>query len=158
MKTAVVFASKYGATKRCAEMLAAEIGEGATVLDLGAAKNPDISEFDAVAVGGPIYGGRILKPVFDFCEHNSDLLTYKRLGLFVCCFRTGAEADAQLQGAFPSTLVAHARVKDVFGGAVDFDKLGLIDRFVMKRVGHLNQSIDTIHKDRIQLMAESFRG
>ncbi len=157
MKTAVVFASKYGATERCAKLLATSIGTDATVLDLGADRRPNVESYDAVVVGGPIYGGRILKPVFEFCEHNSDLLTYKRLGLFICCFRAGPEADAELQSAFPATLVAHAGVKDTFGGAVEFEKLGLMDRFVMKRVARLNKSIDRIQEDRIHLMAESFR-
>lgn len=157
MKTAVVYASKYGTTERCAEKLAETIGGGSEAIRLSTGRRPDISAFDAIVVGGPIYGGRILPAVTEFCESAEDELTRKPLGLFICCFRTGPEADAQLHAAFPAALAAHARVKDVFGGAVDFDRLKLMDRLIMKAVAKLKESVDRIKEDRVVLMAESFR-
>lgn len=54
MKTAIVYATKYGCTKRCAEILKSYLKGEVTILSVKADKI-NLSQYDAVFIGGSIY-------------------------------------------------------------------------------------------------------
>lgn len=69
MKTAIVYATKYGCTKRCAEILKSYLKGEVTILSVKADKI-NLSQYDAVFIGGSIYMGKIQKEITQFCKRN----------------------------------------------------------------------------------------
>ena len=102
MKTAVVYTSQTGFTKRYAEWIAERTGGDA--IELGDAKKKDLSGYDAIVYGGWACAGSISKiswfkkniekwtgkKLAAFCvggsplRKNFDEETYKKIGVFYC--------------------------------------------------------------------------
>lgn len=83
MSTLIVYATKYGFTKTCAEILAKKLGENVDIYDLSS-NLPDLMKYDKVIIGGSIYAGKIRKPVMRFCSDNLNTLKGKKLGFYIC--------------------------------------------------------------------------
>ena len=115
MSSLIVYASKYGFTKRCAEILAKKLGENVDIYDLNS-NLPDPMKYDKVMVGGSIYAGKIRKPVMRFCTDNLNTLKGKKLGLFICGMAKEDDAQKQLESSFPQELLAVCAAKGFFGG------------------------------------------
>lgn len=75
-KVAVVYSSKSGTTKICAEYIAAQI-VGSQLINLNEVI-PDISAYDAVLIGSGIRMAKMYKPVKKFLAKNSQLLNSKK--------------------------------------------------------------------------------
>ena len=158
MKTLIAYASRYGTSEACARTLARHIGDHSEVLDLRNGRlddgsRPDIAAFDAFVVGGPIYAGRIMREAPAFCENNRSVLESRRVGLFICCLYEGERADAELAESFPPWIAAHAAGRYAFGGAVTLSRLGLLDRFLMRKVAQTNHDLNTVKEERISALA-----
>ena len=60
MKIAIIYTTKGGTTRECAELLARELnGHNVTVADMNTV--PDLNEFDNVVIGFPIRGAKAAK-------------------------------------------------------------------------------------------------
>ena len=90
MKTAVVYTSQTGFTKRYAEWIAERTGGDA--IELGDAKKRDLSGYDAIVYGGWACAGSISKiswfkkniDIEPALRKNFDEETYKKIGVFYC--------------------------------------------------------------------------
>ena len=134
MKTLIVYASKYGCTADCAERLKAKLEGDVTLLDIKkATSGMDLSKFDAVAIGGSVYVGKIAKPLRAFCESNLDVLIQKKVGIFLCCAQVD-ESDGFFAANFPASLLSHSRTTKVFGSEARLDKMGFADKMIIKAV------------------------
>lgn len=131
LKAIVVYASRYGSTARAARAVAAKIG--ADVADV-AKDRPELSGYEVVVLGSPIFIGNLPGRMKQYIAANSDTLAQKRLGLFICCAHQGEEAEKQLE-AFPQELTVHAAAKAVLGGAVVLEKHNFLVRAMLKHVG-----------------------
>lgn len=149
MKTLIVYASKYGATEKCAEGLSKKLMGRIDLCNLKKTKTIDISQYDKVAIGGSIYMGKIQKEVREFCSQNLDLLKDKKIGLFICCMRDGEMAETELNDAFPQELIKNAVVKEYFGGEFIFSRMGFLDKIITKKVAKTDQDTSTISEERI---------
>ena len=67
MKNLIVYATKHGTVKKCAEMLKVKLN-GETVLANVNEEVPDLDNFDNVILGGSIYIGKIQKRVIKICR------------------------------------------------------------------------------------------
>ncbi len=125
MKTLIIYATRYGTTGACANLLSDALQGGDVVLQ-NLAENPsvDLTGFETVVVGSPIYAGRLNKRVKRFCSDNESALLAKRLGLFTCDMEEGEGSLKQLEHCYAPTLVAHALVKNSFGGQFLFSHMG----------------------------------
>ena len=85
MKTAIVYATKYGCTKECAEILKTYLHGEVNILSAKADKI-NLSQYDAVFIGGSVYMGKIQKEITQFCKRNLKQLLHTKIGLFVCCY------------------------------------------------------------------------
>jgi menaquinone-dependent protoporphyrinogen IX oxidase len=81
----VLYASKYGSTRACAETIAVALGVAA--LDVAAAEKAERALSGAVWVvlGSPIYGPAVLPGMQRFCERTRDALAARELAAFVVC-------------------------------------------------------------------------
>ncbi len=153
MRTLLVYSSKYGCTEKCAEILAKKLLGETRLINLKKDKNPDLSGYDRVVVGGPVYIGKINKEVKSFCAINLDLLKKRKLGLFICCMAEGKQAKDELDGAFPKELLETAAAKDYFGGEFMVTKMNPIDRLIVKKIAKTEKDVSNILTDRIERFA-----
>lgn len=126
MKTLVVYATKYGCTKECAESLKKYL-QGETVVISASNNKYNLNEFDAVIVGGSVYMGKIRKEFTRFCQRNKKVLLQKRLGLFACCY-TPKDTEGFFESIFSQDLLHHATYTTTVGGRMDYDKMNFAYR------------------------------
>jgi menaquinone-dependent protoporphyrinogen oxidase len=154
MKTLIAYSSKYGCTEKCAVALAERLSGETCILNLKKDKSPDLSGYDTVVVGGPVYIGKINKEVKNFCIKNLDWLKGKRLGLFICCMAEEDKAMEELYDAFPKELLEAAVAKEYFGGEFLVTKMNSIDRMIVKKVAKTDRDVSKILADRIDSFAK----
>ena len=159
MKTAIVYATKYGTTEKVAAKIQSEIGtEKVQLFNLKELDKIDLSQFENVFIGGSIYAGSIQKKVSEFCKNNSADLLKKRLGLFICCMYDGEIAEQQIKKAYPEVLLNHATSIKVLGGDIMFDKMNFFEKVIVKKVSGVKESISNINYAKIsEMVAEMNR-
>ncbi len=156
MSTLIVYATKYGFTKTCAEILAKKLGENVDIYDLNS-NLPDLKKYDKVIIGGSIYAGKIRKPVMRFCTDNLNTLKGKKLGLFICGMAKEEDAQKQLDSSFPQDLLGVCAAKGFFGGECNYEKMNFLEKFIMKKITGSKQSQSKVAEDNITRFAGMMR-
>ena len=133
MQTLVIYASKYGFTVDCAHDLKAKLPGEVTLVDVNTVKQIDLAPFDTIIIGGSVYVGKIAKKLRAFCENNLSALLTKKIGLFLCCAQT-EQADAFFTANFPAPLLQHATTRKTFGSEARLEKMGTLDKMLIKAV------------------------
>lgn len=131
MNTIIIYSSKYGCTKDCAEYLKSGLSGSTTLTDIDNTDTISIDNYDTVVFGGSIYIGRISKQMQKFCEDNIDLLNKKRVGIFLCC-AFPEQIKEYLATNFAPALLKSAIVVKGFGGEARIDKMKFMDKLIMK--------------------------
>ncbi|HOA90397.1 MAG: flavodoxin domain-containing protein [Bacillota bacterium] len=126
----VVYSSKHGSTKRCAEMLAEMLQ--ADLLNAAEGLEVSLDKYDVVVLGSPVYVGQLLKPMKRFLEEHRTALQEKKLGLFVLC---GFEERAMeiMEQTFPKELTSIAACKGYFG--YSYTNLPFFERLLCRMIG-----------------------
>lgn len=151
MKTLILYATKHGAVRKIAEMIAERL-PGSTVCDVNSGTIPNLSEYDSVVLGGSLMAGQISKTLKEYAVQHSAELKKLRLGLFVSGLDESKEADYLAN--FPAELLAAARAKRFLGGIYDPSKCGFIERMIMKAVAKVSAYTETIDPGRVSLFAK----
>ena len=154
MKTLIVYISKHGCTETCAQKLAEKLDGEVEILNMKKSPPVELSEFDAIVVGGSIHAGQIQKVVKKFCENNMAMLLKKKLGLFICCMEEGENAQKQLETAYPAELRQHASALGLFGGEFNFEKMNFMERAIVKKIANIDKSVSKIFDDNIDAFAK----
>ncbi|MFZ5974950.1 MAG: flavodoxin domain-containing protein [Bacillota bacterium] len=134
MKTLIAYASKYGTTRDCANMLAEKFGADAAVIDLKTKPKTDLDVYDQIILGSPMYMGRIQKTVKNLCKDNHDLLLKKRIAFFVCGLSNKDEVRTYLQSQFSEDLLEHAAAIRHFGGEIRLENAKFMDKFILEKM------------------------
>lgn len=153
MNVLIVYSSKYGYTEKCVKYLENKIDYNVEIINLKKDKLVDISTYDTVIIGSPIYMGKALKEVKNFCEKYLELLLKKKVILFLCC-TTPNQLDEFFVGNFPNELLSHVKDKINFGGEIQLENMGFIDKQIVKmaeklelrEIGIQYKNIDTTAK------------
>lgn len=153
MKTLIAYASKYGTTEKCANILKTKLSGEVELHDLKEGI-PAISEYDRIVIGGSIYAGQIRKEVTAFCKEKGNELKTKEIGLFIVCMRDGKMAQEQLRAVYPQDLLNHAKASGVFGGEFKFGKMSFFDKLITKVVAKTTEDVSNINCDNILSFAE----
>lgn len=151
MKTLIVYATKYGATKQIAELLREHLA-GADLADAGKGETASLTGYDCVVLGSPLTAGSIRKEVKAFARQHAGELGGKRLGLFVSGLQ-GETEEAYFQQNFPPELLASVRAKAFLGGVFDPARCGFFARKVIKAVAKLDSYTNTIDPARVEAFA-----
>ncbi|MCL2454446.1 MAG: flavodoxin domain-containing protein [Micrococcales bacterium] len=157
MTTVVVYASRYGSTGAIAHHIAKQLGPDADAFDL-ADGDPDLSDYDLVVLGTPVYTGQPLPLMTRFA--GSTALDGKQVALFVSGMETDpAKRDVETKAAFPSELVDRAVAVGYLGGRLLFSRMGITDRFAIKRIANVKTKtdIDAIDRDAIDRLVSQIR-
>lgn len=129
MKTLIAYASRTGASEKCARMLAERIPDS-TLCDLCREK-PDPNAYEQVIVGGGVRMGALHVDARQYLDGCKPVLLQKRLGLFLCAGFAEKAGEIFANNVDPE-LRAHAVACECFGGEIDMDKLRGFDRLITK--------------------------
>lgn len=148
MKTVILYESKYGSTQKCATYIKDkhDIQDIKKISDF----NGNISDYERIIIGTPVYIGQINKKVKAFIELNQDILFAKEVIIFICAMND-ENYEQMLTLNFSEDMINHARIIHV-GGAYDFDKLGFLNKFIVKKIAKVNHSIENIKYDQLDLI------
>ena len=155
MRTLIIYATKYGATKIIAESIASHL-EDADILDISSSHNPKISDYDCIVLGSPLTAGTIRKEIKEFANKYADELKSKNLGLYVSGLQASGEAEYFEQN-FSSVLLETAKVKAFLGGIFDPEKCGFLARTAIKIITKLDRYTSTIDEEKIKLFAQNLK-
>ena len=129
MKTLIAYASRTGASEKCARMLAERIPDS-TLCDLCREK-PDPNAYEQVIVGGGVRMGALHVDARQYLDGCKPVLLQKRLGLYLCA-GFAEKAGALFENNIDPELRAHALACDCFCGEIDMGKLRGFDRLITK--------------------------
>lgn len=155
MKTAILYATRHGASREAAELIRKKLGE-ADIFDLKKDRIGDLSGYDTVIVGGSIHAGRIQPAVRKLLGKHAELLLEKRLGLYLSCMYEGETAKEQFDDAFPQSLRDHATACGLFGGKFDLEKMSFFEKAVVKQVAGVTESVSKLDEEAIEVFAVQF--
>ena len=93
MSTIVIYASTAGNTKAAAEYIASKTGGRA--VPVSATKASDIEWAETVVFGSRIHAGGVSKDILRCMEDNKDLLSGKKVAMYICCLFDGCKGNDQ---------------------------------------------------------------
>lgn len=130
IKTLILYETTHGATAACADKLAAALGDETEVWELKRFFG-DVSRYDCVVIGAPVYGGGIPKTMKAYCRQNEGALSRKPFAVFFSCFSEEEETvRGYLRRNLPKELAARAFACSSFGGAFYFTRLNGLERAI----------------------------
>lgn len=148
MKTALIYATLHGTTKKAAEYIAENLSEDEVTLIPLEGKEIDLTPYDTVTLGASIHMGVVASKMKRFCKSNLEELQTKNIGLFVC----GMEPDLDRQNyevetSYPLELQKIAKAVCFAGGEFLFEKMNFIQRTIIKKIVKSDQNVSQIHFD-----------
>jgi menaquinone-dependent protoporphyrinogen oxidase len=154
MKGIIIYATKYGCTEKAVKLLQSDISEEIKTVNVVKEKAPDLSLYDTVILGGPIYIGKMHRELSDYMKQNCEVLKTKRLALFICAGEQNpALMKKQLASAFPEELYNHAIIREVFGGELHLNKMNLITKLILRVVKGITADYSRLSKEKIDCFA-----
>lgn len=152
MKTLIIYATKYGCTEKCANILAKELGNDVKLVNIKFESNVDVTDYDTVIIGGSVYIGKIQKEISEFCKNNINKLKEKNIGLFICAMQEKMIETEINQNFLPELLIKAKSIKH-FGGEFLLDKMGLMDKIIVKKVAKVTTNKSNILTENIKKFA-----
>jgi menaquinone-dependent protoporphyrinogen oxidase len=150
MKYLIVFYSKYGSTRKVAEIIAKRLK--GDIFDLYYNNNniKNLDEYDFFILGSPVYYGKVHKKFSIFIKNNYKLLKEKNIALFLCGLNE-KEYSNQFENNFPKDLIDSAITKETFGGEIDFNKINIIEKMIVKTIMKEKNNIHNIDFKKIEI-------
>ncbi|PKM86116.1 MAG: flavodoxin [Firmicutes bacterium HGW-Firmicutes-10] len=149
MKTAIIYASTYGSTRKVAQTLNQKIPDS-TLVDIKK-QSIDPANFDTIILGSSIYIGQVDKQMKNFINGYKEVLKNKRIGIYFCC---GFEENLQtyLDTNFDKEMIKDA-IAMTMGGEMDVSKMSfahkMITRMVPKSEQGKNREV-TLHPEKVE--------
>ena len=131
MKTLILYSSKGGCSKECAEILKKYMGDRDITVESVTANNIDISEFDFIVLGGSVRMGKFYPPMVNFMHKHAADIEKKPHALFLCCGFMNS-ADEYIEKLFPESLRESAHFVEYFGGELKPEKYSGFMKFVVR--------------------------
>ena len=142
--------SKHGATEKVVNKISELLhNDEVAIMNLANDRNPDISEFKQILIGGSIHAGMIQKRVKDFCVNNMSTLLQNELGLFLCGMMKDKQEEQYLT-SFPKELREHAKGYALPGGEFTFNEMNFLEKLIVKKVSGINGSVSDLDFDSIK--------
>lgn len=122
LKTLIIYSTKTGTTKKCAALLAANIGADSCDLFEISEEIPEISGYECVVLGSYVRMGVIDKKISAFIQKHKAELFETKFGLFICCSLAEKVSEAITKN-FSDEIMDHAAIIDCFGGELKVENL-----------------------------------
>lgn len=156
MKILIAYASKYGTTEKCVNLLKEKLSGDIDVVNLKN-ENPIPGDYDIVIIGGPVYIGKLNKTVESYCINNLPALVDKKLGFFLCHMDTETPIADLLAKYYPKKLIESAHAASGFGGAFYVSKMNFLYKWMIKRSAGIETDQEKILYDEIDNFAQKFK-
>lgn len=150
----LAYASKYGATEACARKIAERIQGEVTLVDLTQEKEPSLDRYDSIAVGFSIYAGSLRKPVKKFLSDHLSEFSGKELSLFSSCLSPEETAMETIRKQLDPEIMGQVKRTAILGGQIQFEKMNVFERFIIKKIAKKSESFSTIDEERIDAFAQ----
>lgn len=127
-KVAVIYKSKYGATKRYAGWIALKLD--ADLYELSDISKNDLKKYDRIIYGGPLYRGKIKG--IKFITNNYDNIKDKKISLFMVGMKSFEESyiNTTLLNNIDQEIINNIDVF-YFRGKLNYKELSIKDRIVI---------------------------
>lgn len=127
-KVAVIYKSKYGATKRYAGWIALKLD--ADLYELSDISKNDLKQYDRIIYGGPLYRGKIKG--IKFITNNYDNIKDKKISLFMVGMKSFEESyiNKTLINNIDQEIINNIDVF-YFRGKLNYKELSIKDRIVI---------------------------
>ncbi len=157
MNTLILYATKHGSSEKAALLLKEKLNGQAILFNLSKEKNiPALNDFDKLVLGGSIHAGQIQSELKNFCSQFYAQILEKPFGLFICCMDAD-KASLQFEQAYPEVLRNSSLANGLFGGEFLFEKMNVMERFLVKKIAHVTQSVSQINDEAIHQFAEKLK-
>jgi menaquinone-dependent protoporphyrinogen oxidase len=146
MKTLIIYASKHGATKKCAMHIQKNHNDAA-LYNINDSIDLTPSSYDKIIIGSPIYAGLLNKKIKQWLVEHESTWTKKDTSLFICGMNDKSTDDVinnNLSDFQKNNLSTH-----FVGGAYDFKDMNFFERFIVKKVAKATTSIEKINYDML---------
>lgn len=154
MKYIIIYASRHGCTEKAAKLLQEKLTEGTRAVNIEMEKVPDLSSFDTVILGGPVYIGKMHEKLSAYMKSQRDILKTKRLALFICAGEQDPiQRERLLVSAFPEELFACAIMREVFGGELSLKNLSFVKRLLLRFVKGIKEDYARLSEVKIDKFA-----
>jgi menaquinone-dependent protoporphyrinogen oxidase len=157
MRTLIIYATKYGTTEKVVNILKEKINGNIDIINIKKEKNINISNYDYIIIGGSIYIGHMHKEITNFINSNLEQLLSQKVALFICAGNANEE-EKELLGAFENNLLDNAIFKGSMGYEYLFDKLKFFDKFIVKKIVKVDNTVSNINYDNINKLVEIING
>lgn len=118
MSTLIIYASKSGTAKECADVLAQKL-ENCQVYEASSAPAPD--GWDTIVLGSGVRMGKAYKPILKYMTKHIVALEAKRIAIYLCNGELNTFA-ASLEKSIPQSLRERALAAVCLGGRPPFSK------------------------------------
>jgi len=153
MKTLILYATKYGATKEIAEKIATLV-EGSQIYNVKEKNIPHLEPYDCIFLGSSVYAGSIRKEMKEYITLNKNMLKDKKLALFLSGMGTES-SEKVFKDNFPAELLETAISKEILGGIFDPQKANKLEKTIFKLVAKQGDYKSTINQDKIKAFVKS---
>ena len=127
-KIAVIYKSKYGATKRYAGWIALKLD--ADLYEVSDIRRKDLKAYDTIIYGGPLYIEKIKG--IKFIINNYEYIKDKKLSVFMVGMREFDEdyINSILEDNIPKQVINNIKTF-YFRGKMNYQELSLMDKILM---------------------------
>jgi menaquinone-dependent protoporphyrinogen oxidase len=133
LKIAIVYSTKGGTTRECAQLLSRELGNSTVELfELGKGE-PELTEYDICVLGFHIRMGKADKRARAYMKAHADDLKSMKAAYFICCGFVDC-FDEYAEKSIPKALRENAVTVACLGGSLDYERFKGFDRFIVKAV------------------------
>jgi menaquinone-dependent protoporphyrinogen oxidase len=139
----VTYTSKYGSTGGVADAVGKELCNKDVAADVLLVKNvSNISSYQAVVIGSPVYMGKWMSEAVDFVKKNREILRQVPVAYFLVCMtmaKPTEENRTKVLAYMEPILKAVPEIKPVaigtFAGAMNYSNLSWLNQQILKSKG-----------------------
>jgi menaquinone-dependent protoporphyrinogen oxidase len=137
----IAYASKHGTTAEIARRIGERIREHGVNVEVDPVRDvKNLCRYDAIILGTAIYFGRWKSEAVKFIKKHRHEFSQKPLWIFLSGPTGEGDPEALVEGLkYPPSMEdligdIHPKEIAVFHGALDVDKLGFFEKFIVKKV------------------------
>lgn len=143
----LVYKTKHGSTRKIAKVIDAYIGE-CVLMDFDAMDISVLKKADVIAIGVPVYYGKLDQDVVNFIKHNQEFLIKRNYSLFV----TGmlySEFMRYVTDAFSFHILKNMKVISGLGGALYYPDLSIAEKMALNLMNKISPVIPKEHNEKM---------
>ena len=144
MKSIILYESKAGCTKKCADYI---LKDNEADISLLSVFKEDLSNYENIILMTPVYMGKVNKGFKEFITKNKTILLTKNI-IMVLIGMNYTAFDSMVDQNIDKELKEHSEI--IYGGGAYYlEKLNFIERRILKSVAHVTCNSEQIRYDNL---------